>query len=156
MSSNYSYAEVTFICLCLQTQTVTEKRRFLTHLFLPFMQFFFFLLIIFAIEVAAGIWGFSNQTKVTKTRAFLKDGSRNKQNTRHNGGFWGSVTSELRLCLQVVNDITSFYKQTYITYQTNKDPRLKETLLVIQTGVRRRLTLDEPGVWMKRHLPCAF
>uniref|UniRef100_A0A3Q0T721 CD9 molecule a n=1 Tax=Amphilophus citrinellus TaxID=61819 RepID=A0A3Q0T721_AMPCI len=29
--------------------------------------FFFFLLIIFAIEVAAGIWGFSNQSKVTLT-----------------------------------------------------------------------------------------
>ncbi|CAI5664301.1 unnamed protein product [Oreochromis niloticus] len=28
------------------------------------LQFFFFLLIIFAIEVAAGIWGFSNQSQV--------------------------------------------------------------------------------------------
>lgn len=34
--------------------------------FLSLVQFFFFLLIIFAIEVAAGIWGFSNQTKVIK------------------------------------------------------------------------------------------
>lgn len=39
------------------------------------LQFFFFLLIIFAIEVAAGIWGFSNQSKVTfkwKTKLFVK------------------------------------------------------------------------------------
>lgn len=33
----------------------------------PTVQFFFSLLIIFAIEVAAGIWGFSNQSKVTHT-----------------------------------------------------------------------------------------
>ncbi|KAI3371364.1 hypothetical protein L3Q82_023964, partial [Scortum barcoo] len=60
--------------------------------------FFFFLLIIFAIEVAAGIWGFSNQSKV-------------------------------------VNDITTFYIQTYKNYQTTGDERLKETLRVIQTGL---------------------
>lgn len=58
--------------------------------------FFFFLLIIFAIEVAAGIWGFSNQSKV-------------------------------------VNDITTFYMQTYNDYKTTGDERLKETLRVIQT-----------------------
>uniref|UniRef100_H2RV56 Tetraspanin n=2 Tax=Takifugu rubripes TaxID=31033 RepID=H2RV56_TAKRU len=60
--------------------------------------FFFFLLIIFAIEVAAGIWGFSNQTKV-------------------------------------VDDITTFYRQTYNNYKTTKDERLKETLRMIQTGM---------------------
>ncbi len=32
-------------------------------------QFFFFLLVIFAVEVAAGIWGFSNQTKVGVSNA---------------------------------------------------------------------------------------
>uniref|UniRef100_A0A3Q0T1N7 Tetraspanin n=1 Tax=Amphilophus citrinellus TaxID=61819 RepID=A0A3Q0T1N7_AMPCI len=58
--------------------------------------FFFFLLIIFAIEVAAGIWGFSNQSKV-------------------------------------VNDITTFYIQTYNNYKSTRDERLKETLRVIQT-----------------------
>ncbi|XP_070828018.1 CD9 molecule a isoform X1 [Chaetodon trifascialis] len=60
--------------------------------------FFFFLLIIFAIEVAAGIWGFSNQNKV-------------------------------------VNDITSFYIQTYNNYKTTGDKRLKETLQMIQIGL---------------------
>ncbi|CAJ1056808.1 CD9 antigen [Xyrichtys novacula] len=60
--------------------------------------FFFFLLIIFAVEVAAGIWGFSNQSKV-------------------------------------VNDITTFYQQTFNNYKTTGDERLKETLLVIQTGL---------------------
>uniref|UniRef100_A0A1A7WUF1 Tetraspanin n=1 Tax=Iconisemion striatum TaxID=60296 RepID=A0A1A7WUF1_9TELE len=58
--------------------------------------FFFFLLIIFAIEVAAGIWGFSNQSKV-------------------------------------VDDINSFYMQTYNDYKTTGDERLKETLRLIQT-----------------------
>lgn len=57
----------------------------------------------------------------------------------------GSVTSVLCPCLQVVNDITTFYRQTYNTYQTSKDPRLKETLRVIQTGVRGHLTQDGPG-----------
>ncbi|XP_019745926.1 CD9 molecule a isoform X1 [Hippocampus comes] len=60
--------------------------------------FFFFLLIIFAIEVAAGIWGFSNQSKV-------------------------------------VDDITTFYHQTYNNYKETKDERLRETLRVIQTGL---------------------
>ncbi|XP_059917212.1 CD9 molecule a isoform X1 [Gadus macrocephalus] len=65
----------------------------------PFMLglFFFFLLILFAVEVAAGIWGFSNQSKI-------------------------------------VNDITSFYMETYDNYSKG-DERLKETLLVIQTGL---------------------
>ncbi|XP_019934458.1 CD9 molecule a isoform X2 [Paralichthys olivaceus] len=60
--------------------------------------FFGFLLIIFAIEVAAGIWGFSNQSKV-------------------------------------VNDITTFYMQTYNNYKTTGDERLRETLRLIQTGL---------------------
>ncbi|XP_075998032.1 CD9 molecule a isoform X2 [Genypterus blacodes] len=60
--------------------------------------FFFFLLIIFAIEIAAGIWGFSNQS-------------------------------------QVVGDITSFYIETFNKYKTTKDERLRETLLLIQTGL---------------------
>uniref|UniRef100_A0A8D2ZKV1 CD9 molecule a n=1 Tax=Scophthalmus maximus TaxID=52904 RepID=A0A8D2ZKV1_SCOMX len=60
--------------------------------------FFFFLLIIFAIEVAAGIWGFSNQSKV-------------------------------------VNDITTFYLQTYNNFKTTGDERLREILRVIQNGM---------------------
>lgn len=60
--------------------------------------FFFFLLIIFAVEVAAGIWGFSNQTKV-------------------------------------VNDISTFYVQTYNNFKATRDERLKETLKVIQNGL---------------------
>lgn len=37
--------------------------------------------------------------------------------------------------LQVVNDITTFYMQTYNNYKTTGDERLKETLRVIQNGV---------------------
>lgn len=61
--------------------------------------FFSVLLIIFAILVAAGIWGFSNQSKV-------------------------------------VNDITTFYLQTYNNYKTTGDERLRETLRLIQTGLK--------------------
>ncbi|XP_056334794.1 CD9 molecule a isoform X1 [Danio aesculapii] len=60
--------------------------------------FFFFLLVIFAVEVAAGIWGFSNQTKVTE-------------------------------------DITTFYRQTYDSYQQSKQDALKETLRLFQHGL---------------------
>lgn len=60
--------------------------------------FFFFLLIIFAVEVAAGIWGFSNQSKV-------------------------------------VDDISTFYVQTYNNFKNTGDERLKETLKVIQNGL---------------------
>ncbi|KAK7160525.1 hypothetical protein R3I93_008236 [Phoxinus phoxinus] len=42
--------------------------------------FFFFLLVIFAVEVAAGIWGFSNQTKVTEDITnFYKETYKNYQ-----------------------------------------------------------------------------
>uniref|UniRef100_H2LXW2 Tetraspanin n=1 Tax=Oryzias latipes TaxID=8090 RepID=H2LXW2_ORYLA len=61
--------------------------------------FFFFLLILFAIEVAAGIWGFSNQTKV-------------------------------------VEDISSFYMQTYKDYTSTGDERVKETLRLIQAQLK--------------------
>ncbi|XP_051952827.1 CD9 antigen-like isoform X2 [Xyrauchen texanus] len=66
----------------------------------PFMLglFFFFLLVIFVAEVAAGIWGFSNQTKV-------------------------------------IEDITTFYKQTYKSYNETKQDALKETLRLIQRGL---------------------
>nr|BAI87827.1 CD9 antigen [Conger myriaster] len=60
--------------------------------------FFFFLLIIFAAEVAAGIWGFSNQDKV-------------------------------------VNDITTFYKETFDNYKKTKQETLKETLTLIHFGL---------------------
>ncbi|XP_029010490.1 CD9 molecule a isoform X2 [Betta splendens] len=62
-------------------------------------MFFFFLLILFAIEVAAGIWGFSNQGKV-------------------------------------VNDVTTFYMQTYNNYKSTGDELLKETLRLIQTALK--------------------
>ncbi|XP_013858965.1 CD9 molecule a isoform X2 [Austrofundulus limnaeus] len=58
--------------------------------------FFGFLLIIFAVEIAAGIWGFSNQSKV-------------------------------------VDDINSFYLQTYNEYKSTGDKHLEETLRLIQT-----------------------
>lgn len=60
--------------------------------------FFFFSLIIFAIDVAAGIWGFSNQSKV-------------------------------------VNDITTFYMQTYNNFEQSGDERLKEILRAMHTGM---------------------
>uniref|UniRef100_A0A671LAF7 Tetraspanin n=1 Tax=Sinocyclocheilus anshuiensis TaxID=1608454 RepID=A0A671LAF7_9TELE len=45
--------------------------------------FFFFLLVIFAVEVAAGIWGFSNQTKVTDDiTTFYKETYNNYQQTK--------------------------------------------------------------------------
>ncbi|XP_065139696.1 CD9 molecule a isoform X1 [Paramisgurnus dabryanus] len=45
--------------------------------------FFFFLLVIFAVEVAAGIWGFSNQTKVIdEITAFYKETYDNYNNTK--------------------------------------------------------------------------
>ncbi|XP_028286737.1 CD9 molecule a isoform X2 [Parambassis ranga] len=45
--------------------------------------FFFFLLIIFAIEVAAGIWGFSNQSKVVNDiTAFYMQTHKNYQDTK--------------------------------------------------------------------------
>ncbi|XP_073706314.1 CD9 molecule a [Garra rufa] len=45
--------------------------------------FFFFLLVIFAVEVAAGIWGFSNQTKVTEDiTTFYKETYNNYQQTK--------------------------------------------------------------------------
>lgn len=53
--------------------------------------FFAFLLVIFAIEIAAGIWGFANKDKV-------------------------------------VEELQTFYKETYDKYILNKDASLKETL----------------------------
>ncbi|KAF4079670.1 hypothetical protein AMELA_G00180760 [Ameiurus melas] len=61
--------------------------------------FFIFLLIIFAAEVAAGIWGLSNKNKI-------------------------------------VEEVKKFYVDTYSTYQTSKQPALKETLKVIQFGLQ--------------------
>lgn len=58
--------------------------------------------------------------------------------------------------LQVVKDITGFYMQTYSNYKTTKDVRLKETLRVIQSGVRSHLTQDELGASMKGSLVCVF
>lgn len=45
------------------------------------------------------------------------------------------IKSSSLLVLQVVNDITTFYMQTYKNFETTKDERLKETLRVIQMGV---------------------
>ncbi|NP_001085461.1 CD9 protein S homeolog [Xenopus laevis] len=53
--------------------------------------FFVFLLVIFAIEIAAGIWGFTNKDKV-------------------------------------VDELKTFYKDTYAKYMLNRDGPLKETL----------------------------
>ncbi|XP_056621772.1 CD9 molecule a isoform X2 [Triplophysa dalaica] len=45
--------------------------------------FFFFLLVIFAVEVAAGIWGFSNQSKVIEDiTAFYRQTYKNYQDTK--------------------------------------------------------------------------
>ncbi|XP_029453125.1 CD9 antigen [Rhinatrema bivittatum] len=60
--------------------------------------FFTFLLIIFAIEIAAGIWGFTNKDKV-------------------------------------IDELKSFYKDTYMKYQANKEDSVKETLKGIQLAL---------------------
>ncbi|XP_024911721.1 CD9 molecule a isoform X2 [Cynoglossus semilaevis] len=60
--------------------------------------FFALLLVLFAIQVAAGIWGFYNQSKV-------------------------------------VDDITTFYVQTYNNYKTTGEEALRETLRLIQSGL---------------------
>lgn len=59
-----------FTLACIRHEHTYVQRRTLTRCFLPphTVQFFFFLLVIFAIEVAAGIWGFSNQNKVTQVK----------------------------------------------------------------------------------------
>ena len=49
--------------------------------------------------------------------------------------------SVLLAVLQIVDDITSFYLETYTNYSKG-DERLKETLRVIQTGVSH-LCLDQ-------------
>ncbi|CAB1313729.1 unnamed protein product [Coregonus sp. 'balchen'] len=98
--------------------------------------FFFFLLIIFAIEVAAGIWGFSNQSKVPKhitspVLCYIK-ALPLLLSVLH-------YISFLALChiatLQVVDDITQFYMETYQNYQNTRQDTLRETLRLIQTGV---------------------
>ncbi|KAM6986875.1 CD9 molecule b [Aplochiton taeniatus] len=60
--------------------------------------FFVFLLVIFAIEVAAGTWGLSNRDTV-------------------------------------VNDVTEFYKLTFVNYKETKQDALKETLRLIHFGL---------------------
>lgn len=40
------------------------------------------------------------------------------------------------LCLQVVEDVTEFYKQTYTNYRDTRQEALKETLRLIHFGVR--------------------
>ncbi|XP_062373838.1 CD9 molecule b isoform X2 [Sardina pilchardus] len=60
--------------------------------------FFFFLLLIFAAEVAAGIWGLSNKEKV-------------------------------------VEEIQTFYKETFTNYVDTKQEALKGTLKAIQFGL---------------------
>ncbi|XP_051976781.1 CD9 antigen-like [Xyrauchen texanus] len=61
--------------------------------------FFVFLLIIFAAEVAAGIWGLSNQDKI-------------------------------------VSDVQQFYTQTFNNYKDTKQEALRETLKLIQYGLK--------------------
>ncbi|XP_077324671.1 LOW QUALITY PROTEIN: CD9 antigen [Lithobates pipiens] len=60
--------------------------------------FFTFLLVIFAIEIAAGIWGFANKDKI-------------------------------------VQEMKTFYTDTYMKYKANPEPALKETMRAIQHGL---------------------
>lgn len=96
---------------------------------LPFsccLQFFVFLLIIFAAEVAAGIWGLSNKEKVGDIHTlflllivhFLTVGP-----------------LSFSLPSQVVTDIQDFYKQTFNNYKDTKQEALRETLRAIHYGV---------------------
>ena len=52
-----------------------------------------------------------------------------------------------RLWVQVVEDVTEFYKQTYANYKDTRQEALKETLRLIHFGVRRGTGVqDESGV----------
>lgn len=53
---------IIFSNITLYYSDVISRELLTAVVFFP--QFFSFLLVIFAVEVAAGIWGFSNQTKV--------------------------------------------------------------------------------------------
>lgn len=52
--------------------------------------------------------------------------------------------------LQVVNDITGFYTQTYNNYKSNGDEHLKETLRVIQAEVSLFLIQADSDVIQKK------
>lgn len=85
-------------------------------------------------EVAAGIWGFSNRDKVNVC-----------VNINLAVGSVSVVVSHSKLnvyylfCLQVVEDLTEFYKQTYTNYKDTKQEALKETLRLIHFGVRTHI-----------------
>ncbi|XP_078113028.1 CD9 molecule a isoform X3 [Sander vitreus] len=51
-------------------------------------------------------------------------------------GCCGAIQESPCMLGLVVNDITTFYMQTYNNFKTTGDERLKETLRVIQTGLK--------------------
>lgn len=80
--------------------------------------------------MAAGIWGLSNSDRVTNSPLL----SLARMHAHILCWLTGVLT--LSVCLQVVEDITEFYKQTYANYKDTKQPALKETLRLIHFGVR--------------------
>uniref|UniRef100_A0A8C5MD31 CD9 molecule n=1 Tax=Leptobrachium leishanense TaxID=445787 RepID=A0A8C5MD31_9ANUR len=77
--------------------------------------FFAFLLVIFAVEIAAGIWGFVNKDKV-------------------------------------VEELKTFYQDTYEKYKTSKDPALKETLKGINTAFECCGTMGVVDVFISKEI----
>uniref|UniRef100_A0AAZ3QX70 CD9 antigen n=1 Tax=Oncorhynchus tshawytscha TaxID=74940 RepID=A0AAZ3QX70_ONCTS len=68
---------------CFVSKGTCQMKYTAVHVHIGLLQFFFFLLIIFAIEVAAGIWCFSNQSKVVDDiTQFYMETYQNYQNTR--------------------------------------------------------------------------
>lgn len=90
------------------------------------LQFFIFLLIIFAAEVAAGIWGLSKQEKVDNVHT-----SRMLEML-----CLSCFLLIFSLCLtQIVSDVQTFYTETFNNYKATKQDGLKETLRLIHFGV---------------------
>ncbi|XP_077049871.1 CD9 molecule a isoform X2 [Siphateles boraxobius] len=76
--------------------------------------FFFFLLVIFAVEVAAGVWGFSNQTKVTEDITnFYKETYKNYKDSKED-----TLKDTLSLiqhglnCCGTGGEIPDYFKET--------------------------------------------
>ncbi|KTF94310.1 hypothetical protein cypCar_00015835 [Cyprinus carpio] len=101
--------------------------------------FFVFLLIIFAAEVAAGIWGLSNQENVGDSHSpesqvtficialhFIQPLSPDTL----------SFSFYFSLVPQIVTDVQRFYTEVFNKYKETKQEALRESLRAIQYGLR--------------------
>ena len=123
-------------CCIIDLKTIYKNESLIT---LPppslCFQFFFFLLVIFAVEVAAGVWGLSNKDKVSLAGCSHPCRDAVYPATVVDLPFLSLLSLMLHFYTQVVEDITEFYKQTYNNYITTKQDALRETLRVIHFGV---------------------